>query len=47
MIVALVDIGVLLGFWGMLWYAWDHNADAPAYLLVSGLALMLIFGFML
>jgi hypothetical protein len=34
----LLNIGAIAALWGILWYLWDHNADAPRWLMVCGLA---------
>jgi hypothetical protein len=33
----LLNIGAVASLWGVLWYMWDHNANAPAWLLGVGL----------
>jgi hypothetical protein len=33
MSAALLNVGAISGLWGIVWYAWDHKANAPGYLL--------------
>jgi hypothetical protein len=33
----LTSVGAISAIWGSLWYLWDHNANAPIYLLAVGL----------
>jgi len=34
--------GAILAIWGMGWTLWDHNADAPGYLIGASLVSLLI-----
>lgn len=36
------NVGALLGIWGVIWYAWDSNAEGPGWILGSGLACIAI-----
>lgn len=33
----MLNIGAIAVIWGVLWFLWDHKADAPCYLLVIAL----------
>ena len=37
----LLNIGTIIGFWGVIWYMWDHRATAPGWLLGAGLICLL------
>jgi hypothetical protein len=32
----LLNIGVVSGLWGTVWYLWDHRATPPIYLIAVG-----------
>jgi len=38
----LLNIGSIAGIWGVIWYLWDHRANAPGYLLAIGLTGLIV-----
>ena len=38
MSAVLLNVGAIAAIWGILWSLWDHNADAPRYMLEIALA---------
>lgn len=39
---ALFNVGTVTGLLGIIWYALDHNATAPGWLLGAGLICLVI-----
>jgi hypothetical protein len=35
---ALLNVGAVLGLWGVVWFLWDKLSPAPMYLLGASLA---------
>lgn len=42
----IIDLGVVLGAWGFVWYLWDHRARAPGKLIL-GSCICLVVGWYL
>ena len=42
----LLNIGAVLGLWGIVWFAWDHDADIPGPMLMIAIVLLLGGGYL-
>jgi hypothetical protein len=42
----LLNIGAILGLWGVVWLLWDKYSNAPGWLLGIGLVTLIVGGYL-